>query len=195
MSLSRWAAGVMLSLALPVLAACGDRPAPPPGKPAQGSAAAPGKDKALMRSRTNVYLYDSASATEGGTENPRFEVRDVEVVLDQKGAWSFENALAIIYGSDGSQTELRAGRIEVDRNQNRAKLTGGVKMTMGARSVELQDFDWLGEERVAKSDNPVVLRDGENEIQAKRMRYDPDSKMLILEEFTAKLAYQRSEEQ
>lgn len=193
MKRSRWAAVASLALALSILGACGDRA--PASKPAPGPAKAAGEDTAVMRSRTNLYLYDSESATDGGAENPRFEVRDVEVVLSQKGAWSFENAKAIIYGRDGTQTELQAGRVELDQNQNQAKLTGGVTMKMGARTVELQDIEWLGDERVAKSDNPVTLRDGNTEIQAKRLRYDPDTKMLVMEEFTAKLAYQRSEGQ
>jgi hypothetical protein len=186
----------MLALALGLaLAACGDRPsAPAPAqKPAQG--AAKSEPKTVMRARTNLYLYDNARATGGAADSPRFEVRDVDVVMDETGAYSFENPHAIIYGRDGTQTTLTAGRGKLDEKQGRAMLTGGVTMQMGARTVQLQDIEWQKDTGVAKSDNPVTLRDGNTEIQAKRMHYDPDTKLLVMEDFTAKMAYQRSEGQ
>lgn len=191
MRLRTGAAVAALGLALSALAACGDRA--PASKPAQAPVKT--ETKELMRGRTNLYLYDSARATGGGAENPRFEVRDVEVVLDEKGAWSFMNPHAIIYGRDGSQTDLRAGRGYLDEKKKHAVLSDGVTMQMGTRTVQLQDIEWLGNDGVAKSDNPVTLRDGNTEIDAKRLRYDPDTKMLVMEDFTAKLAYQRSEGQ
>lgn len=166
---------------------CGERAQPAaPAPPAQ--VPAPPQDDALMRGRTNLFLYDAGQAG-GGSDKPRFEVRDVEVVLDENGAWSFVNPHAIIYGRDGTETHLQAGQGYLDERNGRAVLSGGVKMEMGARSVELQDIEWSRDDGVAKSDNPVTLRDGDTVIQANRMRYDPDTKSVIMEDFTAQLAY------
>ncbi len=134
----------------------------------------------------SLYLYDT-DAGEG--DRPRFEVRDTEVSLGADGEAHFENAHAIIYARDGAETHLYAGEGRLDEARGLALLSGGVRMEQGPRQVELEEVEWNNDERVAQSDKPVTLRDGETEVVAASMEFHPDTKMLILRDFKAHLSY------
>lgn len=174
----------MLALAA---AACGDRtPAPPPSP--EPAAEAPAENDAVMRGRTSLYLYDAADAG-GSTGKPRFEVKDVLVELDAEGAWSFQDAQAVIYGRDGSEAHLKAGSGSLqeagadasgEQTLERAHLTGGVTMEAGGKTIELEDIEWLNAEGVARSAKPVVLRDANSEVAASSLEYYPDTNVLLL---------------
>ena len=49
-----------------------------------------------------------------------------------------------------------------------------------AVTKDFVEIEWVNEERVAKSDNPLSLRDGETLLTAAAMRFLPDKKRLLL---------------
>lgn len=177
-------------VALMALAACGG---PAPSKPAtpEGSPAAPdpAATQTLMQGKTSLYLYDADPAT-GGQGRPRFEIRDTEVALQQQGekpVWSFKDAHAIIYAEDGTETHLRAGEGYLNEESQEAMLSGGVIMEMGEKTIQLDDIAWSN--RMAKSDKPILLRDGESQINASSLEYNPDTKELVLKDARGTMHY------
>lgn len=181
----RWAAVALLALAA-CRAPAPAKPAGPEGAPAPPEAPGP---QAIMQGKTSLYLYDADPAT-GTQGKPRLEIRDTEVSLQQQGekpVWSFKDAHAIIYAEDGTETHLRAGQGYLNEESQEAVLSGGVTMAMGQKTIRLEDIAWSN--RMAKSDKPIQLRDGESEIDASSLEYNPDTKELILKDARGTLNY------
>ena len=61
-----------------------------------------------------------------------------------------------------------------------AELKGGVDVQFEDMHLQLSDMEWINEERVARTDNPVSLASNSVQLQAATLRLYPDEKQLVL---------------
>ena len=193
-----WPLGLVLALGL---ASCSVDPAPqPPPALADPAADEPGtppgqpeRSDAITMSRINLYLHDTRP-TQGRPRKPTFWVQASSVSLIDAGAQSFEDAHAVLYGLDGD-----AGDVVFDAARGRfqegesATLDGGVVARIGRMTVALQDIEWVNAERVARTDNPVRIVDGDTCIEAATLRLYPDRKEFCITDATGIISFERKE--
>lgn len=188
--MKNWA---LVCVLLVAYAGCGGEKTKPSGQaPTAPEVTSPSGAQTVMEARTNLFLYDTES-TGGGEQKPRFAVKDAVVSMDENNAWSFTNAQAVIYGKDGTETQLNAGEGFLDQKGQKAYLKGGVTMKSGTMEIKLEDIEWRNEERRAFSDKPITLRDQGSELTASSLQYDPDAKKLTLTNISGTIQYERSE--
>jgi hypothetical protein len=98
----------------------------------------------------------------------------------EDNVWAFEKARAIIYGrEEGDDVVMEAGRGRFQESKM-ALLTGGVDVRIGKMRVTLSDIEWLNDERVARSDNPLTMTSEDMHIEASSLKLYPDRKELVL---------------
>lgn len=122
---------------------------------------------------------------EGGeSRKPSFEISSPQCSLLEDGRWALTDATAIIYGEEGDQTTFHAGRAEFDEEAETASLGGGVTVDFGQQHVEMQNMTWSNGERIARSESPLSVTDGETRLSAEGMEYHADTKSLKLRNVT-----------
>ncbi len=147
-------------------------PAPPP---AEENFATSGST--TLRFFENVLESDQpATAT--------FELRAPKLSMTEDNVWIVEQATAVAFGEDGSETTFVAGTGRFDNNTKTASLAGGVSVTFGTQRVELTDMTWTNETRTAASQNPVVVTDGDTRLEAASMEYQAGTKTLLLRDLS-----------
>lgn len=186
---------LLLALVFLAAAGCGDR-----SQPSQEAAAPqstePSAEETARLAMTgqdmNLYFFDKQQT--GGEDKPSFSLFSRACTLDTEGVWSFKEASAVIYSRQGEETHLTAGEGRFDKANERASLAGGVTVHMGAMQAELQDMQWLNEERVAQSDNPATIRENETLLSAATFRFHPDDRLLVLTDVTGELSLEETPE-
>lgn len=185
-------AAALVVLSLFVLAGCGKSltAAPVPAVADESGM----DDQVTMEGRgLDLRLFDN-NPTPGGPRKPTFWAH-VEV-FSQTGEdlWSFEKARAIIYGNseESEPIVLDAGRGSFQETKM-AYLKDGVVAHVGEMKLELTDMEWLNDERLARSDNPVTISGGGCALKASSLRMYPDQKQLILTNVSGTLRLRRNE--
>lgn len=191
---------LVVAVLLVAVAGCGDRSGTPAGPPEETATPQPTETTAeqaapmaMTGQDMNLFFFDKQQT--GGEDKPSFSLFSRACTLDAEGVWSFKEASAVIYSRQGEETQLTAGEGRFDKTNERASLGGGVTVHMGAMQAELQDMQWLNEERVAQSDNPVTIREGETLLSAATFRFHPDDSLLVLTDVTGELSLEETPEQ
>jgi hypothetical protein len=163
--------------------------APAPG----GEAAAPANMSGTM-TNTEVFLFD-AGAEPGEARKPRVALKAEVFRRMDDGAWSFENAQAVMRGSgdEGSEITFQARQGRYEENKS-AYLRNGVTAQAGTMALELQDIEVdsvaEGGMGVAHTDNPLVVNDPRIQVQAKSLRLYPDERKFELKGVTGKVNFE-----
>ena len=136
-----------------------------------------------------LRFYDTnASGDEAGCP-PTFRLEAEQCRHEGGDAWSFEDAEAIIYGKDRQEIliELRKGRL--DHATKKAYMEGGVTVRIPHRqaTIELEDLEWSNEERVAKSDHPARIFQGDSVMTESSIRFYPDKDEIVMSDLEAQL--------
>jgi hypothetical protein len=79
------------------------------------------------------------------------------------------------------------------KEEERAFLDQGVVGTIGTMTLELEDIEWLNEERLAKTDKPVRMVDGEMHLDAATLRLYPDERKYVMTDAEGVLLLERKE--
>jgi len=191
------AAYVAAVLSLFVLAGCGKgltaASAPPaPDKPGRAPVM---DDQVTMDGRgLDLRLFDN-NPTPGGPRKPTFWAHVKVFSQTGQDIWSFEDARAVIYGnSEGSEEiVLDAGKGSFQETKM-AYLKDGVVAHVGDMKLDLSDIEWLNDERLARSDNPVAISGNDCSLKASSLRMFPDKKQLILTNVSGTLRMRRNEQ-
>lgn len=147
-----------------------------PPQPAEAVA-----NQAIAMSGVDLRMYHVAPTVEGARK-PAFWIHAEALVLPQEqGAQSFEKAHAVLYAQAEGKEDMvfDAGRGSYWANE-RALLSGGVIARSGTMTIEMTDVEWLNTEREAKTDHPVIIRDGETHIEAETLRLYPDRDEFVI---------------
>ena len=121
--------------------------------------------------------------TTGAARNPTFWVHADKFSLSNEDIWSLTNAKAVIYShSEGEEEQiyLEAGTGRFQQETQMAYLKEGVIAHAGQMRIELNDIEWVNEQRVARSENPVSLETPNANISAATLQLYPDKKQLIM---------------
>jgi lipopolysaccharide export system protein LptC len=139
----------------------------------------------------DLRLFDTDPTT-GAPRKPNFWIHAEIFSVADKDIWSFEKARAVIYGKNEGDQEihLEAGEGKFQESKM-AYLKGGVKGTVGDMKLEMTDIEWLNDENMAKSDNPVSIKNGDSRLQAASMRLYPKDKQLLLTNVTGLVSFER----
>ena len=174
-----------MTMAVIALAACGQG-AQPPVPPVTVESPGDGFDAldedAFSHGVMTLRFYDDTPSGEMG-ELPRFELASSRCRYEEGDVWSFQDADAVIRG-DGNDTEMRieAGFGRVDHRTKHAFMEGGVRLTTGDLTIEMEELTWSNAERVASSEQPVRILQGGTDLEASSMRLYPDESRVVLQE-------------
>ena len=171
------AAGVLL------LVGCGDLYAPKPPQTPGSAREALGvdRDRLSMEARgVDLRLFD-AHPTDGETRKPTLWLHADEFTLEEQNISSFQKARAVIYGKEADDAEITldagSGRFQESKM---AYLKDGVSVRIGGMSLQLEDFEWINEERVGRTDRPVTVTSEDLHLTASSMRLYPDKRQIQL---------------
>lgn len=187
--------GFCSSLILTLLAACGEKSGPPPtpdAATADSEAWRRGvaleetgedtEDQAAVGTvsgEMTMRLFDSSSPGEAARK-PTFKVSSPKFSLLREGVWTFEKATGIIYAREGRTLTIEAQEGILDKNANRASLTGGVTFETGPFQVSLTDIAWSNEDRTVRSDQPLTITGADTQLEAASIEFAPDTEALSL---------------
>ncbi|HEO71069.1 MAG TPA: hypothetical protein ENN80_07385 [Candidatus Hydrogenedentes bacterium] len=175
------------ALALFLFAACGPKSTSP-----KGSAEPSPTNDDITMDRIHLYLHDTRP-TQGAPRKPAFAVQAESVALADQGVQSFQNARAVIHSADRQTEDILidagCGRIEEAKS---AYLEGGVVARIGSMRLDLEDLEWLNQQRLARTDRPVRIVDGSSRFRAAGMRLDMDAGELILTNGTGLFCFERN---
>ena len=134
-------------------------------------------------------LYDS-SPTAGESKKPTFWVHAGVWRLEEQDVWSFENARAVIYGrgEDGAEITFDAGQGRFQKDKT-AYLKDGVVAHIEKMTLQLTDIEWINEQRVAQSDNPVTITSDDAHLEGATLRLYPDDKQLVMTNVSGKMRF------
>ena len=186
-----------IRLALTVfLAGCGSGlPTAAPDR-AEGSAAAPAvgpSDDRMEMEGVDLRLFDG-EPTADTPRMPTFWVHTNVFSIDGEDIWSFEQARAVIYGRNQLEEnillEAGSGRFQEGKM---AYLRGGVVARVGDMRLDLTDLEWLNDERLARTDQPVSIATSDSHLTASSLRMYPDQKQLVLTNVTGTVRFGRTE--
>lgn len=182
----------LLSLTLLLYGCSG--PATPPAQPenhpepAPSDAATPPEQGPVNMSGSISLKFFEPDIGDGQARGATFEVSSPQSSMLEDGVWALTSAKAIVYGKDGGQTLFEAGSAQFDDNSKTAMLKGGVTVEIGSQHVEMEEMTWSNENRVARSDRPVKVTDGETRLAATAMEYEADTKTLLLHGVTGTIS-------
>jgi len=157
---------IILGLAVVVGSAC-TKPAPTPKPITDGLP----QDKSSASGTIELLFFDERIPTETPTL-PTLRLR-THVKVVEGGIMSFEDAEAIFTAPDGTETHLTAGAGEYDQTAKRISLTGGITLTAESLEIRLEDMQWDNDSQAARSEKPVVLRQGNSELRADTFVFYP----------------------
>jgi lipopolysaccharide export system protein LptC len=188
-----------LIVALLVVLGCGKGLPPNPGAPVppnplSGAPAAPDEARPTMEAQgVDLRLFDS-HPTDGVARKPTFWVHAEVFSLAEENIWSFERARAVIYGREESAPEVtveaRRGRFQESKM---AYLKDGVVAHIGEMKIEMTDIEWLNDERLGRTDNPLSITTKDSHLKASSLRLYPDRKELVLTEVAGSMRFERNE--
>jgi hypothetical protein len=165
-------------------------PGAPEGESTEGAAEG---EATLTMQGIKLYLYDASPAV-GVEQKPAFEVSaDVFRQVEEK-VWTFENAHAVVNPEgpeeDAFVFDAAAGEL---REEESAYLKGGVTGSVGTMQLSFEDLVWqngtVDQPSLARSDNPVSIKDPAMELEASSIRLYPDSKRLELRDVSGFLTF------
>ncbi len=139
-----------------------------------------------------------------GPRKPTFWIHaDVFSFDEKERLWSLESVRAVIYGQKEGNEEilLEAGRgqfQESEENEGRgtklAYLKDGVVAKVGAMKLQLSDIEWVNDEMMAKSDNPLSITTEDSTLDAGGVRLYPDDKRLVLRDAKGTIRFERKQQ-
>jgi len=169
------AAGILLLLG------CGQvlAPKPPAGPASASEALGIDRDQLSMEAKgVDLRLFDT-HPTNGDTRKPTLWVHADLCTLEEQNIWSFQKAHAVIYGRDPNDAEITleagSGRFQ---EAKMAYLKDGVKVHVGKMDLDLADFEWINDERVGRTDNPITVASKDLNLTASSMRLYPDKRQI-----------------
>ena len=141
----------------------------------------------------NLRLYEG-NPTAGETRRPTFWVHAEVFTLGEENVWLFEQAHAMIYGhgEKGSEITIDAGRGRFQEGKA-AYLKDGVTAQVGDMHIDLTDLEWINDERMARTDNPVSVTSPDSNMKASTLRLYPDQKQLLLTRVSGTVKLERNE--
>lgn len=149
------------SAVLLALVAMAYAPAPAAETP---RASAAGDESAIKMQGVDLYMH-SDDPTYGERKEPTFWVHAERGRLEEKlKVWSIENAEALVYREAEDNLRLQAREGMIDESNQVARLHGGVRATTGELVMNLEDIEWNNHENIARSESPVSLTDGVNDL-------------------------------
>lgn len=165
-----------------LFAGCGNGSAPEVLPAPHSEPVAPRQPRDQLTSKTlELFLYDKKAA---GTQTvkPRFKIVAENGAFTDEQTWSIEKVRATIYSSRGEDIFMEAsqGTLDQRKDQEKAFLRGGVVLQTGSTRVELRSLQWLNEEGVIRSDEPVTITGDDIQMTAPSLLYYPDDDLLEL---------------
>ncbi|MBI4558047.1 MAG: hypothetical protein HY706_10745 [Candidatus Hydrogenedentes bacterium] len=164
-----------------------DKPEPRP----QGAAA---QGPAVSGSGQVTLSFFDASALGGGAQLPTFRVTSQKCSMTPGGTWSLDKPRALIFSEGKENATLEAGYGEYvqareagEEPSERAFLREGVVLQVGTLRVELSDVEWKNAEKVARSNQPVLVTDQDTNLRAAALEYYPDTGRLVLTDVAGSL--------
>ncbi|MDQ1257938.1 MAG: hypothetical protein QG656_2546 [Candidatus Hydrogenedentes bacterium] len=182
-------------------AACGSKPVPPAEAPSvsapePAAASEPAAEPAgpeMTMTGINIYMHDKRP-TLGTPRKPTFWVKAETFTSTEDGLRSFKNARAVVYSrKEGEPDIVFEAKNGWMKEEERAFLDQGVVGTIGTMTLELEDIEWLNEERLAKTDKPVRMVDGEMHLDAATLRLYPDERKYVMTDAEGVLLLERKE--
>jgi len=145
-----------------------------------------------MEGRGADFRLFDGDPTSGPARRPRFWLHVDSFSLAEENIYSFENGHAVIYGRDDQMQDmyLTAGG-GMYQEAKSAYLKNGVVAQIGDMKLELQDFEWLNEEGLGKSDNPVSIHSPDSELKASSVRLYHKEKQMVLTDVTGTFRLER----
>ena len=169
------AAGVLLLLG------CGQVLAPePPQRPASArEVLGVDQDRLSMEAKSvDLRLFDSRP-TDGEARKPTLWIHADTFRIEEQNISSFQKARAVIYGKDRDDAEITldagSGRFQESKM---AYLKDGVNVKIGNMYLQLEDFEWINDDRLGRTDRPVTVTSEDLHLTASSMRLYPDERRI-----------------
>lgn len=159
----------------------GDDAAPPPQPAAMP---APADDATAFTGEGFEIVFHEEGFTGSEFQHPSMVIRAGAVNVSADGEYILEDVNATVFRDGEPNTELMAGRGEVNEETGTARLSDGVIVNAGDMHLELDHIEWQNkaEPPQAVSDAPVRLRRGESELAATGLVLIPSDQSLTLNE-------------
>ena len=126
-----------------------------------------------------LRLFDESPGADGA-RRPVFTVSSPQFSHEGGGRWLFRDASAVILDPGGEEILLRAASGRMNQETREAWLEGDVTLQAEDMAMELQDVEWVNEDRVARSGKPLRVAVGETRFEASAMELWPDENRLRL---------------
>lgn len=163
-----------------LLAGCGQAYAPKPAAPAQETLGVDANRMSMEARGVDLRLFDSRP-TDGEARKPTLWLHADAFTLEEQNISSFQKARAMIYGRDAENSEITldagSGRFQEGKM---AYLKDGVSVHIKDLAIQLEDFEWVNEERVGRTEHPVTVTSDALNLTASSMRLYPDKRQIQL---------------
>ena len=175
--------GMAAILVLTLLAAGCSSPEPPetpsPENAVEDQVALPPDEEGAMAGDMTLRLFDEQAGPEGA-RHPLFTITSPSFFGHGEGQWGFNDAQATIREPNGDIIEMRAGTGEVNQQTRQAVLRDSVTVTARGLRLELEELEWLNDERIARSEKPLEVVVESGRVQAESMELHPAEDRLYL---------------
>ena len=181
----------VLALALAWGCGSGLQPAAPSGHPEPGGANfAEGRPAMEGRGVTLALPRDDP----GGPHKPTLLLRADVYSVGEDDIWSLKDVRAEAYGAqeEAEPIILEAGRARFQETKM-AYLKEGVVARVGSMRIELIDLEWINEERVGRTDHPVLIQTDDIRLNASSLRLYPDERRIVMTDVVGTLRFGRNE--
>lgn len=139
------------------------------------------EDDAFSHGVMTLRFFDDIPSEEMG-DLPRFELASSRCRYEEGDIWTFENADAVIRGDGQQEMRIEAGFGRVDHRTKHAFMEGGVRLTTGDLIIEMEELTWSNADRVATTERPLRIMQGDTDLSASAMQMFPDDNIVVLEE-------------
>lgn len=177
-----------------LLAGCGHIYAPPPAEPHAANTAGSTVSESMMEAKgVDLWLYDEAP-TAGADRKPTCWVHADAFTLENDNAWMLDRAKAIIYAREADtpdiDIEARHGRFEESKM---AYLRDGVTATVGTVHLQMEDVEWLNEERVLQTEHAGSITTDTMQLDVESLRLYPAQHRIEMTRVTGTVTLEGNE--
>ena len=150
-----------------------------PDEAAEAPDSLPPDEEGAMAGDMTLRLFDEQAGPEGA-RHPLFTITSPSFFGHGEGQWGFDEARAVIREPNGDTIEMEAGAGELNQQTRQAVLRDSVTVTARGLRLELEELEWLNDERIARSDKPLEVVVESGRVQAESMELHPAEDRLYL---------------